>query len=88
MRDQAIDQAGDRGFAAAALAAEHGEFAALDLKFNILNAASMFRFFSIREGRMVNLNHLLTPPSKTICGWSRNKAKQAMQNSAATRSCV
>ena len=88
MGDQAVDQACDRGFSAAALAAEHGKLAALDLKLNVPNTTGMLRFFSIREGHMVNLNHPLTPPQKAICGWSRNRAKQATQNSAAIRSCT
>ena len=53
-----------------------------------VHITGMLRFFSIREGHMVNLNHPLTPPQKAICGWSRNRAKQATQNSAAIRSCT
>ena len=88
MGDQAVDQACDRGFAAAAFAAEHGKLAALDLKLNVPNTTGMLCFFSIREGHMVNLYHPLTPLPKAICGWSRNRAKQAAQNSAAIRSCA
>ena len=53
-----------------------------------LNTTGTLAFFSIREGHMVNLNHPLTPPQKAICGWSRNRAKQATQNSIAIRSCI